>query len=207
MSKVKTALILAALLYIIILIPAVKADDGEQNYSVPIQGFGGYELRTIEGTKEGDSVYIEVYSDIIVDIYILSFDAWTYGEESAIWWDEDQTYASFYVDIPDGQQYYILIENYNYDTAWVDYSYRIESNAIDPAASLLCIICGVSAIGFALVGGIILLIIILNVSKKKKKKKGYEKEIDDLEKKIKEMEELGLDTKKERKLLAKYKRS
>ena len=203
--KFTTVFVVAFLLSLFI--PHVLARDHHEFNDVLIPGRTSESQRLFEAVS-GDSVHIEVESDIKVDIYVMSSTDWFFGYfGNSIKSYYDQTYTSFRADIPDNQDYYLIIHNPSYENARVDYSYQVESNETtkDLPYGMICIICGVAGIILLLVSGLILAIIMVTKSSKKKKT-GYKKEIKDLEEKIGDMEKLGIDTRKERKLLAKYKK-
>jgi hypothetical protein len=102
------------------------------------------------------------------------------------------------------------IEVYLY--IWDDLAdiYDLEISVETNDNTALCCFSGV-LVGIAVLGGlplgIVFLVLFLRRKGPKDIEKDYTREIRNLEKKIKEMEELGIDTKKEKKLLEEYKRA
>ncbi|MEA3560136.1 MAG: hypothetical protein U9R75_12865 [Candidatus Thermoplasmatota archaeon] len=171
-GKFAAVFIIAFLLTLFI--PQVSAGYYHEFNDVLINGHSSISERLFEAVEGKDSVYIEVESDIKVNIYVISFTDWFsgfYGDSIRSY--HDQTYASFSVDIPDHQDYYLVIENPNQESALVDYSYRVASDEPTTHHEMFCLICGGSTM---LLIGVTALVVALVARSKIRKIKGLKKQ-------------------------------
>ncbi len=157
-------------------------------------------LCTIEGDDLGTDVFIYMESDANVEIEVyLSVYA---GDEEIEYSGWTSIEKNIYIGTVDEVEFYIEIYG-GYDID--DLSISIETNnshlevCMGASMSISCFLIGLPL-------GIILLVFHFKNLRTGSLDKKYDKEIKDLEKKVREMEKLGLNTTKERKLLEGYKR-
>lgn len=208
MSMRKVAIIILIIALMGISVPGIRAEGVNEYSNVLITPMNNI-IQLLEGVGKGDSVHIEVQSDMEVNILLIGLLDWTFGyHEEALWEGYYKDHASFRVDIPDDQEYCLVIENQNNVSVWVDYSYTVEGteDVMEDLASLYCMICGIAGTVLLILCGIVLTVILVSLSKKKNKKADRrDQEIEKLENRIREMERSGMDTSRERKLLERYK--
>ncbi len=157
-------------------------------------------LWTIDGDDLGTDVtiYIESDASVEIEVYITVYVDEEETEDSG--WTPFE--KSIYIGTADEVEFYIdIFGGYDID----DLSVSIETNNSYVEVCLGSLI-GISCFLIGLPLGIILLVLHFKTLRTGSIDKKYDREIKDLERKIKEMESLGLDTRKERKLLEDYKR-